>query len=642
MPQNHTIKDQQEPRGAADVREWTIAQQAERIEALTNSTSWKLTRPVRFVGDLFRKFNRSPNTQDKDEHAQTYADWIARCESIAYRQEEAAKAVVAPCEDPCISILLAVYDPPEEFLDAAIWSVRRQDYASWELCIADDGSRNPRIHDLIRAHTESDERIRAVFRSTNGGISAASNAALELANSEWVALLDHDDLLAHHALKHVAQAARSHPHAKLIYSDEDKVNAEGQREAPYFKPDWNRTLFCSHHLMAHLAVYSADLLRAVGGFRSEFDGAQDYDLALRCVERLRDDQIIHLPRVLYHWRIHPQSTADVSSNAKPLAMIRGERALNEHFARVGLRARAHLTGHGYRIRYDLPSPAPSATIIILTKDHPELLARCLDGLLEKTEYADYEILVVDNGTTDPTAKAYLGIAPSRGPVRVLTDEGPFNYPRLNNRAVEKAKGDVIILLNNDTEVINETWLREMVSIAIQPRTGAVGALLLFPDGKVQHGGVVLGVNNWAGHAHKGCWGDSPGHAGRLSLSSEFSAVTGACLAVRKKLYQEVGGLDEELSVACNDVDFCLKLREKGYRNVFTPFAKLIHHESASRGDDGNPANTERHEKELALMRRRWGTALRVDPNYNPNLTLEKEDFSLAWPPRIGGQPQSES
>jgi len=610
-----------------------LAYLSQKVESIYASTSWRITRPLRLIGGLLRKFK--PRTGTKATAGHSYEDWIEACDAETGGAQGQPNAEEASGQEigPRISVVMPVCDPLPDLLEDAIRSVCRQSYDDWELCVADDGSKNPKIRALLAKHVAADERIRVTYRPQNGGISAASNSALSLATGSWVVLLDHDDLLHPDALRSVAAAIRGNPEAELIYSDEDKIASDGRRESPYFKPDWNRTLFYSHHLMAHLAAYSTDLLRSVGGFRSEFDGAQDYDLALRCVERVRDEQILHIPRVLYHWRIHPQSTADVSSNAKPLAMIRGEKALNEHFARTGLRAKAHLLGHGYRIRYDLPSPAPSATIVILTRDQPELLARCLDSILEKTEYPDYEILVVDNGTTDPVAKAYLEIAPCRGPVGVLRDQSPFNYPRLNNRAVAQARGEIVVLLNNDTEVINETWLREMISIAAHQRTGAVGALLLFPDGKVQHGGVVLGINNWAGHAHKGCWGDSPGHAGRLALSSEFSAVTGACLAVRKALYQEVGGLDEELSVACNDIDFCLKLREKGYRNVFTPFAKLYHHESASRGDDEAPANSERHQKELALMRKRWGAALRVDPNYNPNLTLQKEDFGLAWPPR---------
>lgn len=609
-----------------------IGRQRQQIQALTNSTSWKITRPIRFLGDIARRFRRNHRSANGSDTTRDYAEWIKA-------QPGAGHALARPAAatdrlGPHLSILLPVHDPPEEFLAEAIQSVREQSYGAWELCIADDASKNPRVRDLIRQHAAGDTRIRVTLLDRNAGISGASNAALELASGEWIVLLDHDDLLSKDALYWLAETIRQHPSAKIIYSDEDKIGPNGQRESPYFKPDWNRTLFYSHHLLAHMAAYQVGLIRSAGGFRSEFDGAQDYDLALRCVEQVNDNAIVHIPRVLYHWRIHDKSTAKAEGDAKPYAMLRGERALNKHFRRTNTPATAHLLGHGYRARYQLPEPPPLASIIILTKDKYDLLSRCVNSLLSRTEYPHFEILIVDNGTTDEKALSFLAEAPKRGYIRVIRDESPFNFSRLNNRTVGLAQGEVVVLLNNDTEVINDTWLREMVSLAVQPQTGAVGALLLFPDGTVQHGGVVLGINNWAGHAHKNYPGDSPGHAGRLALASEFSAVTGACLAVRRTTYVAEGGLDEQLSVACNDVDFCLRLRERGYRNIFTPFAQLYHHESASRGSDQDSANRARHEKELRLMRERWGQKLTVDPHYNPNLTLQTEDFAFAWPPRI--------
>ena len=615
-----------------------IARQEEHIEALKSSTSWRITKPIRFLGEIARRFHRNRRTADSSGTNSAYMEWIRAQRAATHARVRPAAATDPRRFGPRISILLPVHDPPVEFLDEAVQSVRGQSYGAWELCIVDDASKNPRVRDLIREYAAGDTRIRVTLLDRNAGISGASNAALELATGEWVVLLDHDDLLSQDALYWLAETIRRKPAAKIVYSDEDKIGPGGDRESPYFKPDWNRTLFYSHHLLAHMAAYENALVRSVGGFRSEFDGAQDYDLALRCVEQVSDSEIVHIPRVLYHWRIHDKSTAKADGDAKPHAMLKGEKALNEHFARTDTPARAHLTGHGYRVRYKLPEPPPLASIVILTKDKYSLLSRCINSLLAETDYPHFEILLIDNGTKDEKALGFLAEAPQRGNIRVIRDEGTFNFSRLNNRAVALAQGDVVVLLNNDTEVINDSWLREMVSLAVQPKIGAVGALLLFRDGTVQHGGVVLGINNWAGHAHKHYPGNSPGHAGRLALSSEFSAVTGACLAVRRSTYIAEGGLDEELSVACNDIDFCLRLRERGYRNVFTPFAQLYHHESASRGSDKHFANRVRHEEELRLMRARWGERLLADPHYNPNLTLETEDFALAFPPRVDPLP----
>lgn len=590
--------------------------------------------PVRFLGDIARRFRRSRRTANSSGTTCAYTEWLRAQPAAAHALARPAAAANPDSLGPSISILLPIHAPPEEFLDGAIKSVRGQSYGSWELCVVDDASEDPKIRKLLASHASADTRIRVTLLDRNAGISEASNAALELARGDWVVLLDHDDLLSQDALYWLVETIRRQPAARIIYSDEDKIGPGGDRESPYFKPDWNRTLFYSHHLLAHMAAYKTELVRSVGGFRSKFDGAQDYDLALRCVERVQDSEIIHIPRVLYHWRIHDKSTAKADGDAKPYAMLRGERALNEHFQRTNTPATAHLIGHGYRVRYRLPEPTPLASIVVLTKDRYDLLSRCVNSILSKTEYPNFEILIVDNGTTEQRALAFLSEAPKRGNIRIIQDQARFNFSRLNNRAVGLAQGEVVVLLNNDTEVINDTWLREMVSLAVQPQTGAVGALLLFPDGTVQHGGIVLGINNWAGHAHKHYPGDSPGHAGRLALASEFSAVTGACLAVRRSIYLAEGGLDEQLAVACNDVDFCLRLRERGYRNIFTPFTQLYHHESASRGSDEDYANRARHEKELQLMGERWGQKLMVDPHYNPNFTLETEDFSLALPPRI--------
>lgn len=576
---------------------------------------------------------RAVASQSSDHNG--YAKWIDSYDTLdaaaRARLEVLAKAL--PLR-PIISVVMPTYNPDPTWLDAAINSVRQQLYPHWELCIADDASTNPAVRTVLERYAREDSRIKIIFREQNGHISAASNSALSLVTGDWVALLDHDDLLSEHALFWVAEAINSHPDAALFYSDEDKVDETGRRFDPYFKCDWNLDLFYSHNLITHLGVYRSEQVRAIGGFRPGLEGAQDYDLALRYIEHIRPNQIHHIPRVLYHWRAHAASTAQ-SSDAKPYAMQAGERALNEHLQRCNIAASAELSGHGYRLRYALPTPLPLVSLIIPTRNGLALIRTCVDSILNKTDYANYEILIVDNGSDDPATLAYFDHLRKDSRVRIIRDDGPFNYSALNNAAASIAKGEVLGLLNNDLEVITKEWLTEMVSLALQPAIGAVGARLWYPDDRLQHGGVILGIGGVAGHAHKGFPKGHPGYLGRASLISGFSAVTAACLVVRKEIFTSVGGLDEiDLKVACNDIDFCLRVRAAGYRNVWTPYAELYHHESATRGYEDTPEKIARLAAESAVMQARWGELLANDPAYSPNLTLDHEDFSLAWPPRV--------
>ena len=564
-----------------------------------------------------------------------YAKWIRRYDTLTDADRAAMRAAIrALARKPLISVVMPTYNSKPEWLIAAIESVRRQIYPHWQLCIADDASTDAAVRPILQRYAREDPRIKVVFRERNGHISAASNSALDLVAGEWVALLDHDDVLAEHALFWVARAVDRHPEARLIYSDEDKLNADGQRCEPYFKCDWNIDLFYSHNLFSHLGVYSTTLVREVGGFREGFEGSQDYDLALRCLERIRPSGVHHIPRVLYHWRTHAESTAH-DSEAKPYAMLAGERALNEHLGRRGVAAHVELIGHGYRIHYALPDSPPRVSLIIPTRNKLPLVRQCVASILEKTTYPHYEILIVDNGSDDPATLRYFEEIAADARVRVVRDDRPFNFSALNNAAVRRAKGAVIGLINNDIEVIAPDWLSEMVSLALQPSIGAVGARLWYPNDTLQHGGILLGVGGLAAHAHKHGLRHEYGFFGRASLVNGFSAVTAACLVIRKSIYQEVGGLNEtDLQVAYNDVDFCLRVREAGYRTVWTPYADLYHHESASRGSDDAPAKQVRLAKEIAYMKERWNHILLKDPAYSPNLTFDREDFSLAWPPRI--------
>jgi glycosyltransferase involved in cell wall biosynthesis len=564
-----------------------------------------------------------------------YTEWVKRYDILnGAKRRDITQDSNTASNGPLISIVMPTYNANPIWLSEAIDSVRAQLYERWELCIADDASTDARVREVLERYSAEDSRIKVVYRSSNGHISAASNSALELVTGSWVALLDHDDVIPAHALYYVARAVLESPDLGLIYSDEDKIDEVGNRHGPYFKTDWNPDLFYSHNMITHLGIYKKELLDTISGFRLGYEGAQDYDLALRAIEHLKPSQIFHIPRILYHWRVHKESTAS-SGDAKPYAMLAGERALNDHFKRTGVKAHAELIGHGFRAKYDLPELLPLVSIVIPTRNGYALLKQCIDSIKEKTNYSNYEIIIIDNGSDDPVVLDYLSSESAKGTIKVIRDDGPFNYSALNNRGVKFSSGEIIALLNNDIEVIGEDWLSEMVSHVVRPGVGAVGAKLLYPNDTLQHAGVICGIGGWAGHSHKGQDRGGLGYCARTSLISNFSAVTGACLLIQKSLFVDLGGLNSiDLKVACNDVDLCLKALEAGYKNVWTPYAELYHHESATRGYEDNPEKVARFAAELTYMRHRWGKTLSIDPAYSPNLTLDHEDFSLAWPPRV--------
>ena len=644
-----------------------------QVENMYQSTSWRVTAPLRAasiagqklkhavavfqaamrekkgLGMALRQAQHAYAPEQGDgapaevvDHApqrfdnNDYVEWVRRFDTLTAADIEALASRVDALEaKPVISVLMPTYNANRDWLIAAVNSVRQQVYPHWELCIADDASTDDGIKALLSELAQSDDRIKVVFRTTNGHISAATNSALELATGEWIAFLDHDDLLPRHALAYMALTMADRPSAQLLYSDEDKIDENGKRSDPYFKTDWNPDLFYSHNLVTHLALYRRTLIQQTGGLREEFAGAQDYDLVLRAIEHIKPEQIVHVPYILYHWRAHAGSTATADLNIKPYAMLAGERALNAHFKRMGIRARAQFIGHGYRARYKLPDVPPLVSIIIPTRNALELVRTCVESIKSKTRYKNYEIILMDNGSDDPAALAYFHEQAQADNFRVIRDDTPFCYSAINNIGAREAKGEVLVFLNNDIEIITHEWIDELVSQACRPGIGAVGARLLYPDGNLQHAGVVLGIGGWAGHAHKGFSSLAHGYVGRATLISSFSAVTGACLAVQKKHFMKVGGFDEvNLRVACNDVDLCLKFMEAGLRNVYTPFASLFHHESATRGYEDTPEKKARFQQEVDHMWKRWPALMARDPAYSPNLTLDHEDFSLAWPPRV--------
>jgi GT2 family glycosyltransferase len=572
-----------------------------------------------------------------------YTNWAARYDTLDSVQLDVLRRLATALEaPPLISVVLPVYNIPEDFLRRAIESVRAQIYPYWELCIADDASTQSHIKPLIERYAKQDPRIKPVFRATNGHISAATNSGIEIATGAYTAFLDHDDELAPHALFCIAQLVAEHPTVEVIYSDEDKIDETGQRFSPHFKPDWNPDLLTSQNYFCHLTAYKTATLRAVGGVRLGYEGSQDWDLALRVTERLKPAQILHIPRVLYHWRAIEGSTAE-SLSAKQYTGQAGRKAVEEHFIREGLSVRlSPIMGGHWRVHYVVPESPPLVTLIIPTRNRRELLIRCVESILDKTTYRNFEILIADNESDDPKLNKYYKKAAKRGHFTVLPCPGPFNFSAINNRAVEQAHGEIIGLLNNDLETINPDWLDEMVGHALRPDIGVVGAKLYYPDMTVQHAGVITGIGGVAGHAFKhSARRDQGTPQNRAHVTHNVSAVTAACAVLRKSVFLEAGGFDENnLKIAFNDVDFCLRVQDLGYRNLFTPFAEFIHHESASRGAEDSPDKIARFQTEVAFMKQRWGKRLLNDPAYNPNLSLETEDFAYACPPRVEMLPRA--
>lgn len=571
-----------------------------------------------------------------------YARWIRQQDTRSDIDREMIDCAVSAMQrKPLLSIVMPVYNTPAAILEKTIQSVRDQLYPHWELCIADDASPAPHVAEILSRWQAIDTRIKVIRRQSNGHISAASNSALELASGDYMVLLDHDDLLAEHALYSIATALGERPDADILYSDEDKIDESGSRFDPYFKPDFSYDLMLGQNLINHLGVFRLALVNEVGRFREGFEGSQDYDLALRCLERTSFDRVVHIPEVLYHWR-QPTGPESFSQTALQRCVDASRKALGEHLSRTtqaDLRPVVEANPSVWswnRVRWQLPDPRPQVSVIIPTRDHAALLKQCVEGLLHRTDYDNLEILIADNGSCEDETKALFESWSTISNIRVVDTAGPFNYSRINNDAVTASSGDVILLLNNDVDVIEPDWLTEMVSLAVRPDVGCVGAKLLYGDGRVQHAGVRLGAGEFdggigvAGHLGLFAAADDLGYFGSYVLPHEVSAVTAACLAVRRTIYEEVGGLNEsDLAVAFNDIDFCLRVREAGYRNIWTPHATLFHLESASRGSDLTPEKAARFYGEAHYMRRRWGPYLDRDPFYSMHFDHRKNDYVLS-------------
>lgn len=526
-----------------------------------------------------------------------------------------------------ISVIVPLFNTPEPFLSEMIASVQAQTYANWELCLADGSdSAHAQVGEICEKFAQTDKRIRYQKLEKNLGISGNTNATLKMATGQYIALFDHDDWLHPCALYEV-MCAICEKDADLIYTDEDTFKKTPfDAYQPHYKPDYAPDTLRSYNYICHLTVFRASLLRWVGGFDSAYDGSQDYDMILRLTEKAK--RIVHIPKILYFWRSHAASTAsDIA--AKPYTLSAARRALAAHLSRVGLTGEVTDSSipSTYHIRYAL-SGEPLVSILIPNKDHVADLRKCVESILEKTTYPHFEIVVVENNSTDARTFRYYRKLERDPRIRVVTWAGPFNYSAINNFGAEACRGEYLLLLNNDIEVITPDWLNEMLMFAQRSDVGAVGAMLYYPDDTVQHAGVILGIGGVAGHSHKYFKRGSYGYMSRMTIAQNLSCCTAACLLLRRDVWEQVGGLDENFAIAFNDVDLCMRIRKAGYLIVFTPYAELYHYESKSRGLEDTPEKQERFAGEVRRFMGKWSAELAAgDPYYNPNLTLVTEDFA---------------
>lgn len=528
--------------------------------------------------------------------------------------------------EPLISILVPVYNTPEEFLKQMIQSVRKQTYGKWELCIANANPANETVAEILRISSTKDERIKVKDVPENEGIAQNTNAALASATGDYIGLLDHDDLLTPDALYEVVKAINENDRPQVLYSDEDKVTMDlSEHFQSHMKPDYNKDLLRSNNYITHFFVADRTLVEEVGGEDGEYNGAQDYDLILKCTERAKG--IAHIPRILYHWRVHKASTAD-NPASKMYAFDAGKRAIEDHLKRCGEIGKvSHEKDLGfYRVKYQVQG-SPLISIIIPNKDQVESLDKCLRSI-EKSSYKNYEIIIVENNSTEDETFAYYKKIES-DKIRIVYWSDEFNYSAINNFGVKHARGDYLLLLNNDVEVIATDWLEELTANCQRKDVGIVGARLYYPDDTIQHAGIVIGIGGVAGALFVGMPRMFTGYLHKAAIQQDLSAVTAACMMVKRSVYEELGGLEEELKVAFNDVDFCLRAREKGYLVVYDPNVELYHFESKSRGTEDSKEKIRRFQNEIEYMRSHWLELLKKgDPMYNPNLTLTKWDYSL--------------
>lgn len=571
----------------------------------------------------------------KNRKLSQYNEWFNKYEIITDNiRYKIKKKIAAASYKPLISVLMPTYNSNKKFLTETIESVRNQIYENWELCIADDASTQEDIKQLLKDYMALDKRIKVVFREQNGHISEASNSALQLVIGDFIAFLDHDDRLPEHALYMVMEEINKNPEADLIYSDEDKIDSENNHFDPHFKPDWNPILLLSMNYLSHLTVCRASLVKEVGGFRSDFNGSQDYDLFLRIINKTNPKNICHIPHILYHWRAVAGSTA-ASISYKEYTLESASKAVANYLEYKGIKAQVkrHDKLPYNRFIFELPFNIPKVAIIIPTYDKIELLSVAIKSILQYEKYyPNFEIIIINNNSRQPETYDYFNKIKENKKVKVINYNIPFNWSKINNYGVKQTDAEIFCFMNNDIKVISPEWLKEMVSYFVYPNIAAVGAKLYYPNDSIQHAGVVLGIGGTAGHIFKNYKRYEAGYFSRLLLPQNYSAVTGACLMVDRKAYEHLDGFDEELPIAFNDVDFSIRLIKAGYQIVWTPHAEMYHYESASRGSDQAPDKIATFQAATTYMLNKHADLINRDPAFNPNLSLTTEDIMLAFPP----------
>lgn len=555
-----------------------------------------------------------------------YDKWIARhlpSERELLKQKQENFEIT-----PCFSIVVPLYKTPKRFLEELVVSVKNQTYSNWQLVLCDGSGSDTNLTPILEAMTGSDERIIYETSDKPLGIADNTNKAIAMATGDYIVLGDHDDLFTANALYECVKAINSDKNIDMIYTDEDKVDMNSKHFfEPSLKPDFNIDLLRSNNYICHMLVIKRTLIQCVGMFDNDFDGAQDYDFIFRCSEKAK--RIYHIPKILYHWRCHSGSTA-ANPESKLYAFEAGKRAVEAHYSRLGIKAKVS-NGPSlgiYKTTYDIIGN-PMVSIVIPNKDHTEDLDVCLKSIFSKTDYNNYEVIIIENNSTEEKTFEYYKTIQKDDRVKVVTWKDEFNYSAINNFGVKYASGDFILFLNNDVEVINEEWLRQMLGFCQRDEVGIVGARLYFKDDSIQHAGVIVGFGGIAGHAFVTLSEDDDLYMSRSKVAVDYSAVTAACMMTKKNLFLKVGGFDEAYKVAFNDVDYCMKIRELDKLVVYNPYAMLYHYESKSRGAEDTPEKVQRFNSEVDRFASKWPDILeKGDPYYNVNLTLDKADFSL--------------
>ena len=587
-------------------------------------TPYNIKKGVRYLKHYGVKGFYARLLERFEEREVEYQEWY---EKNKPSEEELARQRKKKWKNPVvISVLVPAYRTPEVFLKQMMESVLFQTYPYLELCIADGSGTDDSVENVVKEYQKKDPRVRYRRLEKNEGIAENTNAAIEMASGDYLALFDHDDLLSPNALFEVASAIEKEK-ADVIYTDEDKVTSDLKEHfQPHFKPDFNPDLLCANNYICHLFVVKRSLALKLGGQDPAYDGAQDYDFIFRCTENA--EKIVHVAKILYHWRVHQASTAD-NPSSKLYAFDAGKRAIEAHLARIGAKAEvSHTKDLGfYRVKYQVQGN-PLVSIVIPNKDEKETLKKCLESIWKKTSYSNYEIILVENNSTTQEIRDYYKELDGKERVRVVYWEKEFNYSAINNFGISYAKGEYILCLNNDITVISPDWLEELLANCQRPEVGIVGARLYYPDNTIQHAGIVLGMGGCAGSLFVGLARSRGGYLHKAALQQDLSAVTAACFMVKKEVFEKVGGFEEKLAVAFNDVDFCLKVRHAGYLVVYDPYAELYHHESKTRGYENTEAKKRRFQEEIEYMRCHWMPDILRDPYYNENLSLKASDYSL--------------